>query len=158
MNLKKYQKDEIIFRQGEFAVTMFEICSGSVGIYADYGEENEKQLAVLTQDQVFGEMGLVECYPRSATAVAMSDDVQVREISAEEFSDLFRDKPEKVFSILQQMSRRLRETNANYMEACKAVYDADAAEKAGEEKSQKLMESLRRIFDIYASYNVLRYR
>ena len=69
MNTLTFNRDEVIFEQGSYAGTMFDIVSGKVGIYTDYGTENAKFVAELGNDQLVGEMGLLECYPRSATAV-----------------------------------------------------------------------------------------
>ena len=37
MNIKTFNKGEIIFRQGDFAREMFDIVSGSVGVYVGHG-------------------------------------------------------------------------------------------------------------------------
>lgn len=146
---KEYNKGDVIFRQGDYAATMYDICAGSVGIFADYQTEDEKQLAVLPAGEVFGEMGLIECYPRSATAVAMEDGTQVQEISSAEFSAYFKDSPEKVLSVMKQLSRRLRETTKNYQDACRTVYETVEMEKKGEEKSSWLKESLKFFHEVY---------
>ena len=68
MSIKTYDKGEIIFKQGDFAEEMYDIISGSVGIYYGYGTENQIQLAVLRSNDFLGEMAMIETYPRSATA------------------------------------------------------------------------------------------
>ena len=145
-----FKKDDVIFRQGEYAATMYDICSGSVGIYADYQTPDEKQLAVLPAGEVFGEMGLIECYPRSATVVAMEDGTEVHEVSSQEFSAYFQDSPEKVLSVMKQLSKRLRATTKDYQEACRTVYETVEAEKKGEEKSGWLRNSLKFFHEVYA--------
>ena len=87
MNTLTFNRDEVIFEQGSYAGTMFDIVSGKVGIYTDYGTENAKFVAELGNDQLVGEMGLLECYPRSATAVAMEDGTVLAEITEDELSD-----------------------------------------------------------------------
>ena len=67
------KRNEIIFNQGDKSDCMYDIRVGTVGIYANYGTKEEKLLTELTKDQFFGEMGIIEGYPRSATAVAMGD-------------------------------------------------------------------------------------
>ena len=66
-----FGKDQVIFRQGDTATVMYDILSGKVGIYVDYETEKQKQIAVLEAGEIFGEMGMIEYYPRSATAVAL---------------------------------------------------------------------------------------
>ncbi len=142
MKQQTFGRDDVIFREGEFALTMYEIKSGSVGIYAAYGSDDACLLATLGSGEYFGEMGLAECYPRSATAVALEADTTVDEIDADEFSAYFEDKPEAVLTIMRALSARLRETNERYLEACEAVHDAIEAERAGERKSTSLVGKL----------------
>ena len=47
MSSRSFSKNEVIFRQGDDAQEMFDIVSGSVGVYINYGQENETQLTVL---------------------------------------------------------------------------------------------------------------
>ena len=70
MSTVTFNKDEIVFHQGDFAEGMFDIIAGSIGVFVGYGTDNEKQLTVLKSGDFLGEMGLIENYPRSATAVA----------------------------------------------------------------------------------------
>ena len=142
MKKQTFGRDEVIFREGDFALTMYEIKAGSVGIYANYGLESVRQLATLGTGEFFGEMGLAEYYPRSATAVALEPDTTLDEIDADEFATYFKDQPETVLTIMRTLSARLRETNARYIEARGAVYDAIEAERAGKKKSTSLVGKL----------------
>lgn len=142
MQDKKYQCDEVIFEQGAYAATMYEVTSGSVGVFANYGAKDENKLAVFGPGEYFGEMGLVECYPRTATAVALSPNTSVIEFSAKDFSDFYQEQPQKVLAIMRQLSARLRETNEKYEEACRTVYDAIEAEKAGKKRSRSIRARL----------------
>ena len=74
MDVKSYPRGAIVFRQGDAGECMYEIQNGSVGIYYDYKGPNEKKIAHLTSSDVFGEMGLLDRAPRSATAVVLEDD------------------------------------------------------------------------------------
>ncbi len=142
MNTKTFNKDEVIVRQGDYASTMYDITSGKVKVVADLGTPEEKQIAELGAGEVFGEMGLIECLPRSASVVALEDGTAVEEISAGEFSEYFKNSPDKVLAVMRQMSARLRETNKNYAEACRTVYDTVETEKKGEKKSGGLLSRL----------------
>lgn len=142
MQNKTYQCNEVIFEQGAYASSMYEVSSGSVGVFANYGTNDERKLAMFGPSSFFGEMGLVECYPRSATAVALDDDTTVIEIGPDDFSSFYQDQPEKVLSVMRQLSARLRETDKRYQEACQAVYDAIEAEKAGQRRSHSIRSKL----------------
>ena len=81
MRIKSFNKGEVIFREGEYSASMYQINSGTVGIFSAYQTEDEKELTKLGSEAFFGEMGIVECYPRSATAVALEDGTEVTEIT-----------------------------------------------------------------------------
>ena len=142
MNRQEFGRNEVIFREGEFALTMYEIEAGQVGIYASYGSPDERKLATLGKGEFFGEMGLAECYPRSATAVALEEGATLNEIDAKEFADYFQNQPDTVLSIMRMLSARLRDTNARYLEAREAIHDAVEAERAGKKKSRSLVGKL----------------
>ncbi len=109
-NLKRYAKDDIIFSAGEPSNCMYEVKRGTVGIYINLGQENEKKIAELSPGRVFGEMGMVEGLPRSATAVAMDAGTSVSVITWDTFGIYFRENPSRVVQIMQQISDRLRLT------------------------------------------------
>ena len=142
MKRQTFGRDEVIFREGEFALTMYEIEAGSVGIYANYGSSNVRKLATLGEGEFFGEMGMAECYPRSATAVALEAGTVLDEIDTDEFATYFKDQPDTVLTIMRALSARLRETNARYLEAREAVHDAVEAERTGKRKSSSLVGKL----------------
>ena len=146
---KAYQKGDVIFKQGEYAPCMYDICRGKVGIIANYGTDREKTLTELGEGASFGEMGMLEGYPRSATAVALEDGTEVQVITAETFSAYFQDEPEKVYAIMTQMSRRIRELSEDYLEACRAMAEAVEAERTGAEKSGWL-NKLKKFSDAYS--------
>lgn len=135
METKRFDKNEVIFRRADLAMTMYEIESGAVGIYAWYGTEMETHIATFGPGDVFGEVELIESCPRAADAVALEDGTEVREISREEFADCFQDQPEKVLAIMRQVSRRVRETTRSYLEACRAVCEKVETEERGERDS-----------------------
>ena len=147
---KIYQKGEFIFKQGEYASCMYDICQGKVGIIANYGEDGEKTLTELGEGASFGEMGMLEAYPRSATAVALEDGTEVRVITTETFSSYFQNNSEKVYAIMTQMSRRIRALSNDYLEACRAVAETVEAEKTGAEKSSWLKKNLKKFCDAYS--------
>ena len=129
MDQMSYKKGDIIFRQGDSAETMFDILGGRVGIYLDYGTEREKKLAELKSSDFFGEMGLIDHAPRSATAVALENRTRVREITEDELGALFRERPAKVLLMMQQLSARLRALTDDYMDACRTAADVARMEE-----------------------------
>ena len=114
--IRTFKKREIIFKRGDFELFMYAIESGEVGIYADYGTDKERLLITLYAGDTFGEMGLIESKPRSATAVAL-EKTKAAVIDIEGFGEYFKDKPAKIVQILQKMSARIRELTDAYMQA-----------------------------------------
>ena len=142
MTDRSFSAGEAIFREGEFALTMYEVQRGSVGIVQDYGTQRERELTVLKAGQLFGEMGLVEAVPRSATAVAKEDGTLVREITEEEFYAFFQNKPELLLQLLKQLSARIRENTEKYREACQVLRRSVEAEKSGAPLSEALSQEM----------------
>ncbi len=115
-------KDQVIFRQGDTASCMYDILSGKIGIYKDYQTETEEKVAELEAGELFGEMGLIEIYPRSATAVALTD-AELEELEEKDLTEYLKDKPEKLLRVMRQLSQRLRETTKKYVDVCRTVSD-----------------------------------
>ncbi len=156
-NTKAYDRGAIIFREGDHGDCMYELESGSVGVYHDYGGPKEKLITTLSNSasdvKVFGEMGLLENMPRSATVVVMEDDTILTCVSGESFNDYFAKNPAKVLDILQQMCNRLRKTTNDYVAACRTVYENVEAENKGEKKSETLLDKLNKLCEFYIGYN-----
>ena len=83
---KQFRNGEVIFKQGDNAGSFYQVAAGKVGIYLAYGKEDELKLTEVEKGQYFGEMGVIETYPRSATAVAIEDDTRVVEIAGDEIN------------------------------------------------------------------------
>ncbi|MBR5229438.1 MAG: cyclic nucleotide-binding domain-containing protein [Firmicutes bacterium] len=148
-DIKNFNAKEVIFKEGEMSSCMYDIHFGRVGIYAAYGTEKETLLTELRADDFFGEMGMIECYPRSATAVALEDGTRVEVITTENFGTYFQEKPAKVLQIMQHMSQRIRGLTKDYLEACKAINETVENENISEEKRGKLKSVLKTLFDAY---------
>ena len=108
VNLKEFDYGKVIFTQGSASDCMYEVQKGKVGIFLDYGTEKEKKLAEIGPDRIFGEMGMVEGVPRSASAVSLNEFTVVAVITWDVLSFYFKTKPARVVQILQQTSDRLR--------------------------------------------------
>lgn len=122
-NVESYKKGDIIFKQGEVGKCMYLVHGGMVGIFSNYGKENEVKLTDLYPVECFGEMGVVAEEPRSATAVAQTDDTYVEIIRAEDLEDLIITFPVKVDMILRHLSHRLRSLTYDYFSTCKQLYE-----------------------------------
>ncbi len=156
-NTKAYSRGAIVLREGDPGDCMYELETGSVGVYHDYGGPNEKLITKLCNTssdiKVFGEMGLLEHAPRTATVVVMENNTILTRVSEEDFIAYFETNPAKVLNILQQMCNRLRNTTRDYVDACHTVYDSVEAEKKGEPKSKSLLDRISQLCDFYVNYH-----
>ncbi|MBQ9686366.1 MAG: cyclic nucleotide-binding domain-containing protein [Oscillospiraceae bacterium] len=151
MSNKTFNKDDVIFRQGDIPREMYDILSGSVGVYVGYGTENETQLTVLKAGDFLGEMGMIESYPRSATAVAMEEGTELREIGTDEFSDFFKGQPERLLAIMKQLSQRLRDRTEDYEAACKVLESLKETASEPEKRSKSLLQKVKEYLAFYDS-------
>lgn len=125
MQVKSFSRGQIIFREGDKGTYIYQIHSGSVGIYSKYGTPEQTKLTSLYTNAFFGEMALVGNDPRSATAVVEEDDTILEYIGAGDMEELFKINPLKVDMILSHLSNRLRRLSLDYVNACaKATEDA----------------------------------
>ena len=149
MNTLSFHKGDVIFRQGDFSSVMYDIAEGKVGVFADYETERVHQLAELKAGDFLGEMGMIEVYPRSATAVALEDGTVLNEIGEDELNAYFKDKPEKLLKIMKQISARIREIDEKYLNACRVAFESANAEAENTEKSEQLKKEMKAIYEEY---------
>jgi CRP-like cAMP-binding protein len=124
-----FVEDTVVFTQGEESGSMYYIQKGSVGIYTDYGTENEKLVVSLGGRTFFGEMGLIEKLPRKATAVILEDDTILREITEENLLELYERTPEVIIGCMQHMASRMRNLTRDYLASCEMIATIVVAEK-----------------------------
>ena len=147
---KTFKSGEVIFKEGTYEPCMYELLTGTVGIYARYGQENEKLLTELKAEDgpCFGEMGIIESMPRSATAVAMGD-IKVQVVTGRDFGAYFQERPERIYAIMAQMGGRIRALSNDYLEACRAAAEVMDTADTGKEKSSWFKEKVRKLMDDY---------
>ncbi|HAV01043.1 MAG TPA: hypothetical protein DCW47_07645 [Lachnospiraceae bacterium] len=143
-----YDKGTLIFKEGEKGTCMYDVHSGKVGIFSGYGTPEQHLIAEILPNEFFGEMGMIEKLPRSATAVALEYDTFVEVFYEEDILKLFDINPMKLQMILQHFSYRLRRITKDYLEACKMAYEISeageggASAKAGEFKASSAAASM----------------
>ena len=131
---------DVIFRAGDPSDCMYDVHDGCVGIYSDYQTDNEKLLTKLFSDKVFGEMGILDDMPRSATAVCLTP-CTIHVVKPESFMEFFKEKPGKVIDILQQMCMQMRSLTQKYLDVCKTLENLQSLEEKNLDEN-KIMENL----------------
>ena len=150
-NIKTFTKGEVIFLEGAMESFMYDLREGKVGIYVNYGKPEEKMLTELVAGEgtvIFGEMGMIDSMARSATAVAL-EDVTACVVTGKELGEYFKEKPEVVLEIMQNMSKRIRALSKDYLDACQAVAEMVDAEKTGKEKSNWFQKKVNKFIGDY---------
>ena len=146
MTEKQFSKGDVIFREGDLGETLYQIIDGTVGIYAAYGESDQQLLVELGKDKFFGEMAVIEAYPRSATAVANSD-VKALEIACGEVSEYFKSQPDRIMDIMKSLGDRLRDLTVDYSDVSATINELGLGE--GKEKSEGLLERIKKFAGVY---------
>ena len=116
--VSEYDRGQIIFRDGDEGVYMYQIHSGSVGIYNHYGTPEQVKLTQLYTNAFFGEMGLISSEPRSASAVVEEDHTTLEAISKDDLVGLAKSNPLKLDMIMGHLANRLRRLTVDYVKAC----------------------------------------
>lgn len=123
---KTFNSGDIIIKEGETGNSFFYLLEGNVGVYKNYGKDDQVQIRVLDAGQYFGEMAIIETYPRSTTVIAEGE-AKVQEIEAEALNEYFKENPEKIILIMNQLGQRLKDMTADYDEAKKVLSDIRSA-------------------------------
>ena len=121
VSVEEYMPGTVIFREGEPGRCMYAIHWGKVGIFTGYGTPEEKKLTELMPNQFFGEMGMIEGAPRSATAVILDEKTTLETIGPDDLAKLFQENPAKVYMILKNLSYRLRMLTQSYTDVCRKL-------------------------------------
>jgi CRP-like cAMP-binding protein len=109
-----YPSGATIFKEGAQGDKMYLILSGAVRISRQVPGMGEEALAVLRAGTHFGEMALIDDFPRSADALA-HESCKLFVVRKEDMEDLlFVDRDlayDLLWSFVRTLSSRLRETN-----------------------------------------------
>ncbi len=110
LDRRVYYPGQILFREGEDAWAVFMIEKGAIEIVRNEGERNEVVLATVGEGELIGEMGLIDCSPRSATARAAKTTV-TQIITEQNFARLLAQAEPGLVALLKVLLRRLRASN-----------------------------------------------
>ena len=109
-----HTKDTLMFFEGDPGNRCYVIIKGEVRISKFIPNIGEEALAVLKPGEYFGEMALIDNFPRSAHAIANSD-VELLAITKADMDKVLIADREMGYKLLwtftRTLSKRLRETN-----------------------------------------------
>lgn len=108
---RSYKPSETIIEEGRTGNGLYVIMAGRVEVVKGLNTENARRLAILAKGDFFGEMALLDEWPRSATVRALDETICLG-IDRWVFLSQLRTDPQLAIVMLQAMARRLRETDA----------------------------------------------
>jgi CRP-like cAMP-binding protein len=108
----QYKAGERIFAEGDPSYYCYQIVRGKVDIVLSPGGRREV-IATLGPGEVFGEMGVIDSGPRSATAIA-AEDTECVVFGALDLLDQFDEDPATTIEVMRTLIKRLRQSNRRY--------------------------------------------
>ncbi|MDZ4695416.1 MAG: cyclic nucleotide-binding domain-containing protein [Deltaproteobacteria bacterium] len=111
---QSYKYGQFVFREGQPGDSLYLILEGAVRISRQIPGMGEEALAVLKSGEYFGEMALIDDFPRSADA-CVHESCRLLVIGKEQLQDLlFVDRDlayDLLWTFVRTLSGRLRQTN-----------------------------------------------
>jgi len=126
------KKGDFVFEEGDEAIFAYVLTEGVIEIVQTTKGE-QRVLGKVEKGTVFGEMAIIDGFPRSASARAAAD-CKVQEVGHKEFINYISKKPEAAFSIMTRLSGFVRSAD---IQASKSLLFASKTETNDEENDQK---------------------
>jgi CRP/FNR family transcriptional regulator len=108
---RTYRASSVIVRQGDTSMSFYVILSGRVRIEQELGDNQRLLLRDLGPGGYFGEMGLIDDMPRSATVVAV-EPTECALLAKWDFGNELREDPDIAMALLPILSQRIRDLEA----------------------------------------------
>lgn len=107
---RRYPRNATVVEEGLPGDYMYIIKEGRVKITKLSEDGREKILEMMGGGSFFGEMALLDQSPRSATVKTLASSVLLA-LSRTDFLALLRQSPDLAMNVIQELTRRLRETD-----------------------------------------------
>ena len=107
MKKKYFKKGAKIIEEGTLSDCAYLIESGRVQVSKTMSNGEEQVIGILEENDIFGEMSLIDSLPRSATVLAL-EDCTISVMTLEIFNSLSKHSPEALMPILKILASRLR--------------------------------------------------
>lgn len=121
LRLREYEKDDLIFRQGDESREIYFVLKGKVRVYKISPAGVETSIDIFSSNDVIGELAALDGRPRSATAKAITP-VSLLAMAQERFTNHMRTLPGLALGLARVLAQKLRWTAA-YAESI-AQFDA----------------------------------
>lgn len=101
------KKGQVVFREGSNSDFAFIIENGQVEVSRKRKDGNVEVVDILGRNDIFGEIGMIDGGPRSATVTALENS-KVTMVTRDDLNVMSRKNPSAWFPIVKAMSARLR--------------------------------------------------
>jgi CRP-like cAMP-binding protein len=118
-----FQHGDIVLNSGDSADFAYVIMDGAVDIITET-DSGPVISGTLRQNQLIGELGLLNNTPRIATLIA-NGDLQAMKITAEMFFRILRENSEVALDVIRMLSNKLTRSHTQVEILQKQVYQQD---------------------------------
>jgi CRP-like cAMP-binding protein len=118
-----FDTGDTVFHSGESADYAYVIMHGSVDIVTET-DSGTVIIGTLTQNQLIGELGLLNNAPRNATLIA-KDSLRAMKITGDMFFRILRENSEVALDVIRMLSNKLSRTHAQLETLQKQVNKQD---------------------------------
>ena len=104
-----FKPNSDVIKEGDLGDCAYIVEVGSLQV-SKVNDQNKKQiLGQLKENDIFGELGLIDGLPRSATVTAL-EDCTIKVLTKDSFNSLAKNRPEALMPIFKVLASRLRST------------------------------------------------
>src|SRR5437764_6644789 len=107
---KSFPRGASIIAAGDITESLYVVISGRMKVMMSDDEGREVILAILGPNEFFGEMGLIDDHPRSASVVAL-EACEVLSLSKRDFKKCLAENFEMAMTVMRGLVKRLREAD-----------------------------------------------
>jgi CRP/FNR family cyclic AMP-dependent transcriptional regulator len=106
--IRRFTPGDLLVKEGDEAVAFFVVCEGQLEAVKELGKKGERVVGTLNPGDFFGEMALLDGFPRGASVRAATD-CECLVLTRWDFLAELRGNIQVALAILPVLSRRLRE-------------------------------------------------
>jgi CRP/FNR family transcriptional regulator, cyclic AMP receptor protein len=107
---KRFSRGAAIIAAGDSTDSLYVVISGRLKVMISDDEGREVILSMLGPNEYFGEMGLIDDHPRSASVVCV-EPCEVLALSKRDFKKCLEDNFEMTVTVMRGLVKRLREAD-----------------------------------------------
>ena len=113
MNKLYFKKGEVAIKEGDVNTSCYLVDTGGFEVSKSLPDGTKKQLAMIGPNEIFGELGLIDNRPRTATITATQDSSLTELFKDGKMESIVRENPRALLVIVKVLSNRLRKIIEN---------------------------------------------